>query len=109
MNEKIKENPEGVIFSENKSERVEPMEKIEDTILPQKKEELLSNIYKKEETKVGVPDVKNSNQEKTVSLLIKESLSLGVEKTVKKTKKLGAYVLDMFHDELTKKNKSDKK
>lgn len=109
MNEKINENPEGAVFEKEQKETVAPQEKIEETVPAEKKEELLQNIYKKSAT-VEEKDEKNPTQDKKVSNLIKEYFSVGIDKTVKKARKvLDAFGLDMFHDELTKKNKSDKR
>ena len=109
MSEQIKENFEGTVFEKEHGEPIKPQEKIEEIVPVQKKEELLQNIYKKP----GITeekDEKNPTQDKKVSNLIKEYFSVGIDKTVKKARKiLDAFGLDTFHDELTKKNKSDKR
>ena len=109
MNEKINENLEGAVFEKEQKETVVPQEKIEEIVPAEKKEELLQNIYKKPVI-TEEKDEKNPTQDKKVSNLIKEYFSVGIDKTVKKARKvLDAFGLDMFHDELTKKNKSDKR
>ena len=109
MSERIGENIESADFEGAKKEAEQPLEKIEDVVSQAKKEELLQNIYKGGAVQsASVVDDKDSAQKKQVSILIKEYFSVGAEKTIKKVRKLGAYFLDMFHDELTKKNRGDK-
>lgn len=111
MNEKIRENFEKNDINKERRETSDPLRKVEDEISSSQKEGLLKGIYEKEglkkENGAGKEDI-GSN--KNVSILVKEYFSVGVDKTVKKARKiLDAFGLDAFHDELTKKNRSDKR
>lgn len=113
MEERIGEKIEKNILSpekniESNKDVFESQNSVIETKEPDKKD-LLREIHDKganiKSGREEAAENKNYNQEKDVSTLVKEFFSIGADKTVKKARKFGAYFLDMFHDELTKRNK----
>jgi len=109
MEERIEGNVEKSILPEKKIESNKDVFESQNSVSEAKepdKDNLLREIHDKgTNIKSEVVENKNSSQEKDVSVLVKEFFSVGADKTVKKARKLGAYFLDMLHDELTKRNK----
>jgi len=70
----------------------------------QKKEDLLKEIYKKEDTNVKSEVVDNDDSKKIITNFVKEVYSVGVKVIDKARKVLNPKDLDDLHDQLTDKN-----
>lgn len=122
MEERIGEKIEKEVLSpENKIESNKDIFESQNLMVENKepdKDNLLREIHEKganiKSEREEVIENKNSNQEKDVSVLVKEFFSIGADRTVAKLRKLfsrgdiDASDVDSFHDNITDKNKGEK-
>jgi len=70
------------------------------------KEEVLKDIYSQQPVKKEKEQPKPVEEDKKIDNLVKESrFGSGINKTIKKAIKMGAYFIDALHDKITGKRK----
>lgn len=123
MEERIAEKIEKDVLSpEKKIESNKDVFEFQNSAIETKesdKNDLLRDIHDKgtniNSRREEVVENKNSNQEKNVSVLVKEFFSVGADRTITKLRKLfskgdiNANDVDDFHDSITNKNKGEKR